>query len=526
MPKVSVIVPVYNPGSDIDDLIASLLGQTLPREELELIFVDDGSDDGTPARLDALAAEHAHVLVEHIPNSGWPGRPRNVGLGMATGDFVFFADNDDWLVEDALERLHAMALLDRADIVIGKVVGHGKGVPRRIFAQNLHGVPFESPVLLTLLTPAKLFRRSLLERHGLRFPEGRRRLEDHVFVVDAYFRAERISVLADRPAYHWMRRDGAATASATRFDAQRYFDDVAEVLDLVEARTEPGPWRDELLTHWYRGKMLGRVGGRAWLWRDAEWRRELYEAVRALALERFGEDVHDRLAFNLRLRSRLLRRGEFEALGRLARYERRLRPVVRLRGIEHGGTHLVLRLESWLGTPDARLRFERRGERMLWVPPTENLAGVVTDEDRDVTGELRRAFVDAFLHNLDDGSEYSLPARTSVRLKAGGDTGWIRPRLSTTVPIAPTAAAAGGPLPPGRWELHVAVAVAGFSRTTPVLRRGEPLVVTTFAPGRIVVGDQPPPPPGLPRRVYRRLPGPVMSTVRRTRSRAVAASRR
>src|SRR4051795_2820689 len=133
MPKVTVIVPVFNPGADIDDCIQSLLQQTLAPGELELIFVDDGSTDGTPARLDALAQTHGNVRVEHIPNSGWPGKPRNVGLDMATGDFVFFADNDDWLTPEALERLYATAVIDDADIVIGKVVGHGKFVPRRLF---------------------------------------------------------------------------------------------------------------------------------------------------------------------------------------------------------------------------------------------------------------------------------------------------------------------------------------------------------------------------------------------------------
>ena len=129
MLKVSVIVPVYNPGPNIDDCIDSLLGQTLPPDEYELIFVDDGSTDGTPARLDALAAEHAHVRVEHIPNSGWPGRPRNLGIDMARGEYVYFVDNDDWLGEDALERLlRDRAERDDADIVIGKVVGHGKFV--------------------------------------------------------------------------------------------------------------------------------------------------------------------------------------------------------------------------------------------------------------------------------------------------------------------------------------------------------------------------------------------------------------
>jgi glycosyltransferase involved in cell wall biosynthesis len=521
MPKVSVIVPVYNPGPHIDDLLDSLLGQTLPPEELELIFVDDGSTDATPARLDALAERHRHVQVRHIPNSGWPGKPRNVGIDTASGDFVYFIDNDDWIERDALERLHETAVQDRADIVIGKVVGHGKGVPLAIFEANRHAIGFE-PGLLALLTPHKLFRRRMLDERGIRFPEGKRRLEDHPFVLSAYFAAERISVLADRPVYHWMRREEQDNASYQRFDAAGYYDNVREVLDLVESHTQPGELRDTLMLHWYRGKMLGRVGGRDWLWRDPEFRRELYDAIRPLALERFGEDVHARLAFNLRLRSKLLRRGDFDALGRLSRFERRLEPVVRIRGIERGGTHLVLRLESWFGAEKTKLRFERKGERTFWLPPTEQLQHDAPEHDREVTGELRRSRADVFLRNVDDGAEYVLPARTHARLTVQ-ESGRVRPKLQTVVRIAPTAAAAGGPLPPGRWEVHITLTVAGFQRTVPVLRRGEPLVLTTYAPGRIVVGDTPPPPPRAAARAYRRLPWPVVGTLRRAR--AVAARR-
>jgi poly(ribitol-phosphate) beta-N-acetylglucosaminyltransferase len=517
MTKVSVIVPVYNPGSDIDDLLESLLGQTLPAGELELIFVDDGSTDGTPARLDELAARHEHVRVQHIPNSGWPGKPRNLGIDMATGDYVFFADNDDWLGRDALERLHATAVQDGADIVLGKVVGHGKRVPLRIFEANRHAIGFDSDLLLGLLTPAKLFRRRMLDERGLRFPEGRRRLEDHVFVVGAYFAAERISVLADRPVYHWMRRDEQDNASYSRFDARGYFDNVREVLDLVEANTTPGPLRDELLRHWYRGKMLGRVGGRDFLWRDEDFRRELFDAIRPLALERFGERFDEGLPFNLRLRAKLLRRGDFHALGRMSRYERRLQPVVRIREMQLGGTHMVLRLESWMGTDDAKLRFLRRDDRTFWVPPTDNLAQAVPEEDREVTGELRRAHADVFLHNVEDGSEYLLPARTRVRLNVR-ESGLVRPLLQTSVPIAPTAAAAGGPLPPGRWEVHIAVTVAGFRTIVPVPRRGEPLVVTTYAPGKIALGDSAPPPPRAAVRAYRRLPWPAVAGLKRARA--------
>src|SRR3954452_12612256 len=289
MLKVSVIVPVFNPGDNIEECIDSLIGQSLPRDEYEVIFVDDGSTDGTPARLDSLAATHPNVRVEHIPASGWPGKPRNVGLGMARGEFVLFVDNDDWIGPEALERLYARAVADDADVVVGKVVGAGKFVPRRLFEQNRSGVGLDWPPLLTLPTPHKLFRRSLLDEHGVRFPEGRRRLEDHVFPIHAYFHARSVSVLADYACYYWvLRADDHDNASFQAFEPKQYYENLREVLDLVVEHTEPGALRERLLAHWYRGKMLGRVGGTWFVNRPVAMRRAFFAEFSALADERFG----------------------------------------------------------------------------------------------------------------------------------------------------------------------------------------------------------------------------------------------
>src|SRR3954471_10281856 len=117
--KLSVVVPVYNPGTYIEPCIRSILEQSLPVDEYEAIFVDDGSTDETPARLDALAEQHANFRVLPLPISGLPGSPRNVGIDNARGKFVYFVDNDDWLGPEALKRLYDFAVANSSDVVVG-----------------------------------------------------------------------------------------------------------------------------------------------------------------------------------------------------------------------------------------------------------------------------------------------------------------------------------------------------------------------------------------------------------------------
>ena len=191
--RASVVVPVYNPGRSLHRCVDSLLAQSLPADSVELIFVDDGSTDGSGAWLDEVAARHPQVRVIHEPNSGWAGRPRNVGLEAATGEFVQFVDQDDMLGPEALERLASYGAEHNADIVIGKVTSNFRGVPHELYRRNVPRCSIKDTPLLRGLTPHKMFRRSFLMDHNLRFPEGRRRLEDQLFVVEAFFATDAVA---------------------------------------------------------------------------------------------------------------------------------------------------------------------------------------------------------------------------------------------------------------------------------------------------------------------------------------------
>jgi len=479
------VVPVYNPGSLIEDCIRSLLDQSLAAGEYEVIFVDDGSTDATPARLDALERDHAHVRVRHIPNSGWPGRPRNIGIEMSRGEFVLFVDNDDWIEREALERMYAMAVRDGADIVIGKVVGHGKPVPPTLFAENRSGVDLEWPPLVWLLTPHRLFRRSLLEQHGLRFPEGRRHLEDHVFVLGALFRTSCVSVLADYPCYHWMLRDRETNASAIEFDPVTYYGNLQEVLDIVDEHTDPGAFRDRLYTRWYRGKVLSRVGGWLFVNREPEARRARFAEIRRLIEQRFPPQLDARLPLSLRVRAQLVRTGTVEQLERLADLETQIEPRAAATAVRCSDDGADLQLQVTLRDPGGLLTFDAAGDALLWHPP-ELLAGGLPEASLEAAADLDASTAQVLLVGA-DGGEFLVPADVSTRLvPAAGGPGQMRPVLDVHARVATAAAAAGGRLQPGSYGVRTVSHVAGFRFSAPVTRgpRHVLLVIAVDAHGR------------------------------------------
>jgi poly(ribitol-phosphate) beta-N-acetylglucosaminyltransferase len=318
MLKVSVVVPVYNPGEYFRPCIDSLTSQSMSPEEFEIICIDDGSTDETPALLDELAEIHANLRVIHQPNSGWPGQPRNVGLDAARGEYVFFCDHDDWLGTEALERLYEFATSCGSDIVLPKMAGLQRRIPRVVFTRTRRRCTIGDSAIMDSLTPHKMFRRDFLEEHHIRFPEGKRRLEDHVFVVTGYLLAEVVSIYADYTCYFHIRRLDRANAGFRKTNWRGYFNNLADALDVVVAHTDPGEERDRIFRRWVQVEMVQRLSGRRWLKYPDEEAAALFSNAHRIAARYFGEGVVSLLQPMQQRIARALLAGDADEVRRVA----------------------------------------------------------------------------------------------------------------------------------------------------------------------------------------------------------------
>ena len=476
--RVSVVVAVFNPGPSFDELVGSLLRQTLPTHEFEVWFCDDGSEPETVARLEALNAEHPHLKVLLLPHTGWPGTPRNAGLDAAAGTYVFFADHDDYFGDDALRTMVDHADEWGSDVLVPRLTRVGRRPSMRMFRRNVPDARLGVDPLLEYLTPHKLFRTTLLREHGIRFPDGRVRLEDHMLVVSAYFAARVVSILADYPCYYWTVRTDRPSASVGRLDPDSYFGHLGQVLDIVEENTAPGELQDRLLAHWYAGKVLDRVGTHFMVNYPDDYRTRLLDVLEPFVADRFADRLDQYLPFPKRVRSALLRAGRRDDLLRLAEVERDI--VCRARATSlawqpDGRLRVTAEAEVSLrdGTP---LRFvPGRDGALLWEPPVTLPTDVVTPAVLDVSRDVAGDQMVVLLRDSKDSTDCWLPEDAHERLPGAP--------LRVVALLDPRTARLGRPVP-RRSELGVDGTRAGWPFTI-MLRVGDDVLAQAGPPHRV-----------------------------------------
>lgn len=208
IPKVSVIIPVYNTEKYLEQAVESIRLQTL--RDIEIIIVNDGSTDGSMTILEELAAQDERIKLFSQENQGL-SVTRNVGLSHSTGEYVYFMDSDDLLVSDTLLKCYVKCKEENLDFVFfdAESFNDERTLPEgvfdykrtdkiedkvyngaEIFKIELDRFEFKSSVCLNII------KREFLISHNLIFKPGILH-EDQLFTVMLYLNASKVGFIKE-----------------------------------------------------------------------------------------------------------------------------------------------------------------------------------------------------------------------------------------------------------------------------------------------------------------------------------------
>lgn len=215
MKKVSIIIPVYNVEKYIGECLDSIVKQTY--RNLEIILVDDGSPDNSGSVCDKYADKDERVRVIHKKNAG-VSEARNSGLEIATGDYIAFADPDDWLEKDMIEKMvRALEYTDadasfcrfHTEILSDEALKYCSPVEEKTGDSNNAIWHMFETLAYGVMVWNKLFKREIiygLDNSFIKFDKNLKVGEDEIWLIEVVQNAKKVAYINDE-LYYWRVRE-------------------------------------------------------------------------------------------------------------------------------------------------------------------------------------------------------------------------------------------------------------------------------------------------------------------------------
>lgn len=485
--KVSVVVPVSDPDAFTHDCVQTLLGQTMAREDFEILLVRDDVPAGTVAQttwLEALERSHSHVHIISVDRATTTGDLRAIGIAAARGEYVQVVEAHERPAPTALRRLYHLAQRGRSDIVLGKVASpYRQTLPLGLRRGN-DSVATADPAVWESLTPYALFRTAFLTENGITESIGDGPLDRELVTVRTLLTAKFIATLADGICSYDVARPGernrpdgtgapAAHASTAWLDPARHYLGLRKLVEYIGRHTEPGALRDNALARVYRTQVLRDLREPHLLTWSQQVRDGLFTHACALADDGLFEPVHAQLPLLERLASTLIRRGRLDDLIELSRRNAAIRAMARVERTGWKNGRLEVSLSAQLartgddGAEPAPIGLIRHSGRDFVDPAP--LAGLADDGDTEVTKELRGYRAEVLLHHRESGARWAVPAGLELVVEhLDSDDRGTRCRLSFrgTAIFDPERMAGRRPLDPGTWDVRLRIDALGLVRET------------------------------------------------------------
>lgn len=218
IPKVSIIIPVYNVEAYLPKCLDSVANQTL--KDIEIICIDDCSTDSSYQILQEYAAKDERFIVLKQETNKNQGAARNRGIKIAKGEFIGFIDSDDWIEPETYENAYKIATEYNADLVnwCANIVIEDKNDNRKIIKSaisyhkiklsGLYDWDYKLFKKTTVTVWNKLFKTSFIKKYDILFPENLRH-EDDEFIAKYLFHCNKVYYL-DKYYYNYLQRKNSS----------------------------------------------------------------------------------------------------------------------------------------------------------------------------------------------------------------------------------------------------------------------------------------------------------------------------
>ena len=240
MPKVSIIVPVYNVEKYITKSLESLVNQTL--EDIEIIIVNDGTKDNSMKIVREFAIKNPKKIVCLEKQNGGLSDARNYGIPYAKGEYIAFLDSDDYVELDMYEKMYKLAKKENSDMVECDFYWEYPN-KTKIDIGEIYTNQKEMLEKIRVVAWNKLIKREILEKSQIAFPVGYR-YEDTEFTYKLVPYLKKVSFLK-KPCVHYIQREGSISNSQNE-RTKEIFDILEHVIQFYQEKGIYEQYKEEI----------------------------------------------------------------------------------------------------------------------------------------------------------------------------------------------------------------------------------------------------------------------------------------
>ncbi len=227
MPKISIIIPIYNAENYLKRCLNSVVNQTL--KDIEIICINDCSKDNSLEILKEYSKKDNRIKIINLKENKGESKARNIGLDNTNSEYIAFLDNDDEIDLDFYEKLYNKAIKTNSDIVKAGVdiinydKKHQKDNLNELIKQN------NSKLYFTHYWWSAIYKSSLIKENNIKFLEKYEIGEDILFLNQAILNCKKLEII-DNTYYHYHKRENSTDSKILNYEKIKSIINIREII--------------------------------------------------------------------------------------------------------------------------------------------------------------------------------------------------------------------------------------------------------------------------------------------------------